>query len=217
MENNFQFARWKNTFAAVASRCCRRCLILTLSGKTVASEYKRKAVWVFFFLAFSLLCFILFALVCEGGWEREGEDVLKLRSTTVIVDAWYAQLVVYYCQQQVCVSLLTSPPSPHATKLADCPSAGWRCGRGTALLKSKAAKQTFAAVQEAHTQQTQYSTEREHNKTRVLWRQWVVWTSSYPAEGVMGLYIKLCREISFRSWDLTALYDSGSFSQVSKA
>lgn len=130
---------------------CRRCLILTLSGKTVASEYKRKAVWVFFFLAFSLLCFILFALVCEGGGEREGEDVLKLRSTTVIVDAWYAQLVVYYCQQQVCVSLLTSAPPPHSSQLADCPSAGWRCGRGTALLKSKAAKQTFAAVQEAHT------------------------------------------------------------------
>lgn len=96
---------------------CRHCRILTLSGKTVASEYKRKAVWVFFFLVFSLLCFILFALVCEGGWEREGEDVLKLRSTTVIVDAWYAQLVVYYCQQQVCVSLLTfappPPPTPH--------------------------------------------------------------------------------------------------------
>lgn len=91
-------------------RCFPRCRILTLSGKTVASEYKRKAVWVFFFLVFSLLCFILFALVCEGGGEREGEDVLKLRSTTVIVDAWYAQLVVYYCQQQVCVSLLTFAP-----------------------------------------------------------------------------------------------------------
>lgn len=106
-------------------------------------------------LSIFLSCFLsaLLHSVCpclQGGKGKE-EDVLKLRSTTVIVDAWYAQLVVYYCQQQVCVSLLTSATPSHAPQLADCPSAGCRCGRGTALLKSKAAKQTFAAVQEAHT------------------------------------------------------------------
>lgn len=64
-------------------RECCFCRILTLSGKTVTSEYKRKAVstiFLFFFFScfLSLLCLILFAVVCERA-----QDVPPLAKTDI--------------------------------------------------------------------------------------------------------------------------------------
>lgn len=171
MENNFQFARWKNTFAASAAAVASSWPCPEKQSLPSTSEK------LFEYFSFLLsLCSAWFCLPLsasgrgERDEEKEGEDVLKLRSTTVIVDAWYAQLVVYYCQQQVCAGLLTPPIH------------NWPTARllpivvGVALLflsrrqPSKHLQQCRKRIQHRHTQQTQYST-TEYNKTRVLWRQ----------------------------------------------
>lgn len=145
--------------------------LLTLSGKTQSlPSTSEKLFPLFFFLSLSF--FALLDSVCrclQGGRPGDGGfktclPSLKLRSTTVIVDAWYAQLVVYYCQQQVWTNLTSLALSCLASFCLP-PLVGVAPFFSS---KSKAAKQTFAAVQEAHTAPaaaTHTANTIRHNKT----------------------------------------------------
>lgn len=70
-------------------------------GKVAASEYKKKCTsFPFSSLGSLLLLLHFYLLLCSVLWRRPlGEQQTEIY-TTVIVDVWYARLVVYYGQQQ---------------------------------------------------------------------------------------------------------------------
>lgn len=185
MENNYQFTRWKTPSWVL--------LLPHLDPVRKNSHFRVQAkscFHYFSFLAFSL-CSAWFCLPLSARGPKTCLPSLKLISTTVIVDAWYAQLVVYYCQQQVWTSPLPLPLS--SLRLPTFP-----CGSGAALLQVEGSQANICSSPGSaySTSSSSSSTHSKHNTAqqniikhecfecsgdyRLVGTLWQVWRGCIP-------------------------------------
>lgn len=169
MENNFQFARWKNTFAAAvaASWPCPEKQSLPSTSEKLFEYFS-----FLFFLCSASFCLPLSArgVGGEDGGRRAETEIYNGNCRRLVCAA--RGLLLPTTSLRLPPYLRSPPPTPH-----NWPTARLLAGVvGVALLflsrrqPSKHLQQCRKRIQQRHTQQTQYSTEREHDKTRVLWR-----------------------------------------------